>query len=171
MWYKDGIPVPIDPGTGYLVVDDVLYPLSWNFTDMGLTWVTPEVPPKSVEEICRQIDEERDRRIDAGFTWNGHQFQSRPSDRENILGAATIAMAFLSQGGSPDELRWAGPDPFVWITADNSIIPLTAPEMVELFHTGVGYKTNLTFFARALKDAVIAAEDPESIDIYEGWPS
>lgn len=39
-----------------------------------------------------------------------------------------------------------------------------------MFQAGVAFKSGLTFYARAMKDAVIAAEDPSSVEWREGWP-
>lgn len=127
--------------------------------------------PDLVRELCVQIDRERDRRIDGGFGFAGARFQSRPSDRENIMGAAQLAMAWLGGGGDPDSLRWSDPEhDFGWITEDNTTMPMSATTVVAMFQRGVAFKSALTFFARDLKDAVIAAVDPASIDIEAGWP-
>lgn len=128
-------------------------------------------PIITADDICREIDKERDRRIDGGFTFRDTPFQSRPSDRENIMGAAQLAMAFMAAGGDPESLRWADPDKdFVWIAADNTIIPMSPMDVVALFQAGVAFKSALTFYARALKDAVIDAEDPTTVDVIGGWP-
>lgn len=125
----------------------------------------------TVEAICARIDKERDRRIDGGFEWSGLRFQSRPSDRENFLGAAQLALAAISQGAQPDDYRWANPDAdFEWIVADNSKITLDAHQMMALFVAGVSFKQALTFYARELKDAVIEADDPTAVNILTGWP-
>lgn len=137
-------------------------------------WLIADHPKPQVataDEICRQIDAERDRRIDGGFTFNGTRLQSRPSDRENVMGAAQLALAHLSSGRDQESLRWASPDAdFVWITADNGTISLTAPQTVAMFQAGVAFKSALTFYARAMKDNVIEAEDPSSVDWQGGWP-
>lgn len=127
--------------------------------------------PDVVRDLCVLIDRERDRRIDGGFAFAGARFQSRPSDRENIMGAAQLGMAWMGAGGDPDTLRWSNPAAdFAWITEDNTTMPMSASAVVALFQAGVAFKSALTFFARDLKDAVIAAADPSSIDIEAGWP-
>lgn len=128
-------------------------------------------PEDTVELIVSKINAERDRRIDGGFVWNGISFQSRPSDRENIMGAAQLAMAYLGAGGDPLSLRWADPEAdFVWIAADNKTVPMTAADVCALFQAGVEFKSALTFCARAMKDAVIAAEEPASVPWRDNWP-
>ena len=171
----NGEPAPRDPGNGWLLIDGMQYPLDWphdDLTALGLKWVEPETPAPTSSEICREIDNERDARIDGGFTFGANTYQSRPSDRENVMGAAQLALAYLGAGGDPSSLRWANPDAdFVWIAADNQTVPMTAADMVSLFQAGVAFKSALTFYARAMKDAVIAADDPSSIQWRNGWPS
>lgn len=173
-WTLNGEPAPRDPGNGWLLIDGTQYPPEWpreELEALGLTWVEPELPEPTAEEICREIDSERDARIDGGFTFGAHTYQSRPSDRENVMGAAQLALAYLGGGGDPSSLRWANPDAdFVWIAADNQTVPLTAPEVVALFQAGVAFKSALTFYARAMKDAVIAAENPSSVLWQDSWP-
>lgn len=125
----------------------------------------------SVQGISRRIDKIRDTRIDSGFAWNGMHFQSRPSDRENIMGASALAMAYIGAGGSPDETKWADPEnDFEWILEDNGRTVLSAGAVVALFQAGVAFKSAQTFYARALKDAIAEADDPSTVDIINGWP-
>lgn len=169
---------PLSPSRGF-TIGETNYTgaelIHWPREDLlalpGMEWIEPEPPTLTAEDICRQIDAERDRRIDGGFVFRGERFQSRPSDRENVMGAAQLAMGYLAAGGDPLSLRWADPDnDFVWITADNGTIPLTAADKIAMFQAGVAFKSALTFYARAMKDAVIAAEDPSSVEWREGWP-
>lgn len=125
----------------------------------------------SVDSISKRIDKIRDNRIDSGFSWNGMRFQSRPSDRENIMGASSLAMAYIGAGGSPDETKWADPEnDFEWILEDNGRTALSAGAVVALFQAGVAFKSAQTFYARALKDAIAEADDPSTVDIINGWP-
>lgn len=127
--------------------------------------------PDMVRDLCVQIDRERDRRIEGGLVFRGARFQTRQSDRENIMGAERLASTWLSEGGDPDTLRWADPNTdYGWIVEDNSTVPMSASDIIALFQAGVAFKAALSFFARALKDAVITAADPASIDIEAGWP-
>ena len=136
----------------------------------GMEWVEPEPVVQTVEQLCAAIDAMRNQRIDGGFAFNGARFQSRASDRENVMGAAQLALAYLGAGGDPDILRWADPaKDFEWITEDNSTVQMTAPTVVALFQAGIAFKSAQTFHARDLKDAQIAAY-PDAIDITTGWP-
>jgi hypothetical protein len=101
-----------------------------------------------------EVDAERDRRIDAGFTFNGAAFQSRLSDRENIAGAAQLAfMAMMSGSGAVGDVMWNGTGrAFEWIGADNSLIQMDAPAVVDLGRAAAQHKQAHIFAARSLKD-------------------
>lgn len=49
------------------------------------------------------VDGERDLRIASGFIFNGARYQSRPEDRENIMGASLAALAYLSSQKPPED--------------------------------------------------------------------
>lgn len=139
--------------------------------------IEDETPADYRETLCNALDAERDARIDAGFTYSGWLFQSRPSDRENIAGAAQAAFMALANGADPMSYHWHGDpvNPFQWITADNSLVSMTAPEVIALFNQGVQFKSALTFYCRARKNWVLdpARTVPElkGMDVTAGWPA
>ncbi len=99
------------------------------------------------------VDLERDRRISAGFSFNGASYQSRPEDRENIQGASTAALSAMVNGAQPGDYRWhGGNNDFVWIAADNSIHLLDAQSTFALGQAAMAHKQALIFAARTLKD-------------------
>lgn len=82
--------------------------------------------------LQKQVDAERDRRIDAGVEFQGVLYQSRSGDRENIAGSAQLAFMAIVGGAQPGDLRWADPaEDFFWIALDNSRVPMDAPTVVE----------------------------------------
>lgn len=100
-----------------------------------------------------QVDAERDRRIAAGFIFQGKLYQSRPEDRENMAGASIAALAAMGNGALPNDFRWHGGDSdFVWIAEDNSLTPMDAQTMFALGQTAMAHKQALIFKARALKN-------------------
>lgn len=130
------------------------------------------VPVAVFEDIqitSHDVDAERDRRIDGTFVFAGVTFQSHPRDRENIAGAAQLATIALTMGGAqPGDLRWHGGDSdFVWIAADNSLVPMDAPTVIGFGQAVAAHKHAHIFAARALKDA-----DPIPADYTDGsyWP-
>ena len=106
----------------------------------GSGWVLAERPvPHEPGVPASAVDTERDRRIDAGFEFEGVRYQSRATDRENIAGAVLIAMA--------DPAYTTG-----WIAADNSVVEMDAPTLLRFGRTAADHKQALIFAARQLKD-------------------
>jgi hypothetical protein len=123
-----------------------------------------------------QIELLRQTKTDGGYPFKDKVIQSRADDRENLQGAAVMALAAMSANPqAASSLRWADPNnDFGWITADNSVLPLTAMDVVQMFETGAALKTQYIFTARALKDAVGALTDATAVaafDVTVGWPA
>lgn len=115
------------------------------------------------------VDIERDRRIAAGFTFNGVFYQSRPEDRENIAGAAVAALAAIGAGAQVGDYRWHGGDSdFMWIAADNSMHPLDAQSIFAMGQAAMAHKQAHIFAARALKDMSPIPADYATNPAY--WP-
>jgi hypothetical protein len=100
------------------------------------------------------VDAERDRRIEAGMVWLGVRYQTRQQDRENVHGAATMALAAMATGGGlPGDLRWhGGVEDFVWIAEDNTLHTFDAPGFFAFAKGMAAHKSALIFAARAIKD-------------------
>lgn len=115
------------------------------------------------------VDVERDRRIAAGFVFQGITYQSRPEDRENIAGAATAALGAIIAGKLSGDLRWADPDKdFIWIAADNSEHPMDAQTTYALGQQAMAMKSACIFAGRALKDMSPIPTDYATNPSY--WP-
>lgn len=116
-------------------------------------FLPPPPPAKSLEEMNQAVDAERDRRIDSGFVFNGVQYQSRPSDRENIAGKALEAFMAIIEGAQPDNLRWANPHKdFAWIAADNRLVTMDAQTVVSFGKAASAHKEFHVFAGRKIKD-------------------
>lgn len=123
-----------------------------------------DAPPPTED----QIDAERDHRIAAGFTFGGTFYQSRPEDRENIMGASTAALGAMMQGAQAGDYRWHGGDSdFMWIAADNSTHVMDAQTVYAFGLAAMEHKTAHIFAGRAVKDA-----DPIPADYADNgyWP-
>ncbi|WP_430439101.1 hypothetical protein [Shinella sp.] len=149
-------PASFTPGeiadAGYVVAPDApaydpaTEHLGWDGTD----WTVMALPSPTEE----QVDVERDRRISAGFVFAEVIYQSRPEDRENIMGAGTAALGAMMQGALPGNYRWHGGDAdFAWIAADNSLNPMDAQTVYAFGLAAMAHKTAHIFAARAIKDA------------------
>jgi hypothetical protein len=115
------------------------------------------------------IDTERDRRIDAGVTFNGVRFQTRPADRENVAGATQLATLAVMAGAQAGNLRWhGGASDFSWIAEDNSIVTMDAQTVIDFGKAVAAHKSAHIFAARALKDAETIPTDYTSS---EHWPA
>lgn len=127
--------------------------------------IAPYVPPLPTSS---EVDRERDRRIDGGFSFGGVVYQSRTEDRENLSGAATAALAAMMGGAQAGNYRWhGGPSDFEWIASDNTTHPFDAQSMFALGQAAMAHKQAHIFAARAIKDA-----DPIPADFADDkyWP-
>ena len=103
--------------------------------------------------VATDVDIERDHRMAAGVEFKGALFQSRPSDRENIIGAAQSAFMALASGAKPGDLRWLDPGKdFTWIAADNTLVPMDAPTVVAFAKAMAARTQALVLAGRRLKD-------------------
>lgn len=142
----------------------------WEIVD-GTAVVGYSVDPLTAEEIAEleaialsemqaNIDIERDRRIAGGMTFNGVRYQTRIEDRENVAGAAIMALAAMMQNAQPGNLRWHGGDSdFVWIAEDNSVTPMDAQTVFAFGQTMAAHKSGLIFKGRYLKDNCAVGTD------------
>lgn len=115
------------------------------------------------------VDAERDRRIEGGLTFNGVRFQTRHQDERNVTGAVLLATNAILAGAQPGDLRWhGGPDDFVWIAEDNSIVTMDARTVIDFGKAVAAHKSAHILAARALKDA-----DPIPADYTSNgyWPA
>lgn len=105
------------------------------------------------DELAALIGAERDKRIASGVDFNGVSFQTRDGDRENIAGAATLAIAAIMTGAQPGDYRWhGGPDDFAWIASNNSLVPMDAHDVIAFGTVVANRKERLYRAARLLKD-------------------
>lgn len=133
--------------------------------------------PEEMEPLRAQgraaVMTKRDQVIDGGFSFAGNVFQTAPTDRENISGAAQLAfMAMVAAGKLAGDLRWSDPDQdFGWIASDNTVVPMDAPTVIAFGKAIAGFKSGCIFYARAMKDQIDAAQNPATVDIEAGWPA
>jgi hypothetical protein len=139
------------------------------------TTVSDVQPEPSLARLARlrartqdAIDAERDRRIDAGVTFNGVRLQTRPADRENVAGATQLATLAVMAGAQTGNLRWhGGSSDFAWIAEDNSIVAMDAQTVIAFGQAVAAHKSAHIFAARSLKDSDPIPAD-YTADTY--WP-
>jgi hypothetical protein len=122
--------------------------VSYQLVDGVPVEIRTQLPPTTTD-----VDIERDRRINDGMTWNEVRYQTKPADRENVHGAATMALAAMTMGAQPGDLFWhGGVQPFVWIAEDNSLNTFDAQTFFAFAQAMARHKSANIFMARALKD-------------------
>lgn len=182
MWTLNNEPAPREPGNGWLLIDGTQYPPDWPHEDLlalGLTWVEPEPVMPTVEQLCADIDKERDRRMAEDFTHDfgatpaqddlgnqivagERQLQMRPEDRANWQTALGVAHTAVLSGA---------PDTIVALRAeDNWNIQTTALQVMATMAAMASHGAALLFAGGALKSQQRAIY-PEAVDISTGWPS
>lgn len=135
-------------------------------------WNRPEPQPTQAEieaakphalrsRIIQQINTERDRREQLNFPYAGKLIDSDPVSVQRITVAASTASMALS-AGVPYQLDWS--------CADNSLLTMDALGVLEMMQALGLHGLALHMYSRSLKAAVLASDDPESIDILTGWP-
>lgn len=121
------------------------YEQRWVIQDLDESLVSENLN-KQMAERSALVNNERDRRINQGFEFNGVRFQSRADDRENIKGAVMIAMYDPSYSSD-------------WIAEDNGVVRMDAPTLFAFGRTAAEHKQHLIFKARQIKDMNPIPED------------
>ncbi len=126
------------------------------------------VKPLRRDQAQQLVNFERDRRM-ATFEFSGVVYDFDSESRDNISGAFALALAAVSAGAQPGDLRWADPDEdFTWIAADNSFVSMDAQTMMAFGQAAGLYKGDLIRTARKIKDL-----DPVPDDYADDtrWPA
>ncbi|UOA25891.1 DUF4376 domain-containing protein [Pseudosulfitobacter sp. DSM 107133] len=132
-----GLPPEIDPR-----------PIKTFGEELGLT------ENMQAEILNRKITQERNRRITAGFEFQGNTFDFDEVSKSRITGAATLAGFAIGAGALVDDLYWhGGEDPFAWIAQDNTLVTMDAQTCFAFGQAAAEHESLHIFAARALKDA------------------
>lgn len=125
----------------------------------------------NAEALRAQINDEKERRQGEGsvFKFRGNVFQFDREARENIQGAHSLARDAIDyNGASQGDLLWHGEqEPFGFIAADNTPVPMDAPTVIAFAQEAGKHKQRLIIAARKLKD-----RDPIPTDFKNDryWP-
>ncbi|CDN54764.1 Hypothetical protein RG1141_CH24260 [Neorhizobium galegae bv. officinalis bv. officinalis str. HAMBI 1141] len=122
------------------------------------------------------VDAERDRRITAGFVFDGVLYQSDKEARENIMGAHKAASdAMMLFGAQAGNFAWrklldpAGPEVFEWIASDNSRVPMDAQTVLRFGYAALAHKASHIFATSDLKSMDPIPADFATNPVY--WPA
>ncbi|TWA87141.1 uncharacterized protein DUF4376 [Azospirillum brasilense] len=116
--------------------------------------------------VAAAVDARRDQLMAEGAEHGGKRFALDGTSRTDLGGMATTGVLVLMGA-----LDWPADYATGWIAADNTRLPLPTPQDgIALAAAVAGRYAALVQAARTIKDAVLASDEPESIDITEGWP-
>jgi hypothetical protein len=147
----------------------------WNTIKPGFLYANGALVDEATPVTSDDVDNEAERRISAGFVFEGVLYQCRDKDRENIAGGKSAATdAITIYGAQPGDLAWqrlldpTAPELFKWIAADNAEVPMDAYTMMRLGYAALAWKQSHIFAARAVKNMAPIPADFGSNDSY--WP-
>lgn len=170
-------------GSDLVVSNVVLAPFGW-LPGLGETAVVSEAanpgdmydpvqgvflaPPGRLEALRAQVRDEvqtrRDSIMAAGAPYGGQRVEVDDASRANLNSVVTAAI-LAQMGAAPWPEAVQG-----WISLDNTIIPLPTPgDAITMGLTVLQWQAGLIQFGRALKDAVLAAEDPRAVASAADW--
>jgi hypothetical protein len=153
---------------------------AWVIEDADAVEPPPPTPDATLAErkiaVRGWINAERDRRVRLPFGFGANRFDYDDASQKRITGAGALALIAITVGGkAPTDTRWHGGDEdFVWIAADNSLVPMDAATVLAFGQAAGAWDSAHVFAARVLKDAAEAAIDEnalDAIDISTGWPA
>lgn len=117
---------------------------------------------------AQDVDEERDRRIEDTFVFNGVAYDNDPVSKQRIAGAGSKAGLRVLGGAQPGDLTWYGaPAPFTWIAKDNTLVTMDAQTCEAFASAAMLHESAVIFAALALKGMDPIPSDFKD-DIY--WP-
>lgn len=172
------------PG-GFFSVAESIKPTDYISLTQGVRETTPikigeqwtqqwEIYNLSDEDVAENLETERESKLANikfnraaaelnGFPYLGKVFDSDTVSRQRIFNEAMAAQIALSNGQSYS---------VEWITKDNTMILLSAEQLVELPGIMAAFSNMLASKANALKQSIIAAvgvSDMLSINTAQGW--
>lgn len=108
--------------------------------------------PILIKNQQNEINEERARRLEMDFEFQGKMFQRDTLSLSRITGAATLAGFAVFAGAQPGNYRWSDPEnDFEWIASDNSIIKMDAQTCFAFGQVAAQVETRIIFAAKILR--------------------
>lgn len=107
-----------------------------------------------IVSACRMVNERRDYTIGNSVIFEGNIFDSDATSVRRVTGAAILAGHALA-AGEPFEIDW--------ITKDNSVVKLSAADVVALGKAFADQETMLVMKANGLKERIRACTSIEEV--------
>jgi hypothetical protein len=132
----------------------------------GIRWDTPGVVPPTQQEFdlaaaqlakLAAIDAAAASTLVAGVVWNQVAFQIDATSQQRIAARALYARSCIDGHDTWDATAAA------WIAADNSAVPFTAADFWSFAKAAQAAVTAIVRNARALKNAVAAAQTADAV--------
>lgn len=128
---------------------------------MSINWLemvgAPEKLAAYKAEKKEFLSAERDRLIYSGIEFQGHRYQTKDSDVQNLMGALQIAQIASAQGTAFST---------TWLTEDNTQVVLSLPLLAQLGTAVAMRKTYLVYKCRGFKDEIDALGSIALIDAF-----
>ncbi|MEN5147169.1 DUF4376 domain-containing protein [Brevundimonas diminuta] len=159
-WHLYGDPLPLDPGSGWPVIDGYQYPPSdqARLEAEGAVWIAPEPPALTAEDCLAALAEMR---------WQRSQhfvFDGVPTQADPAIAVVNATLAMRQRRGVPAEAvqtwKLSQADFRQWDEAQ-----------IEAFGFAIADHIQGCFDREAdLSALIVGAEDPGAVDIATGWP-
>lgn len=131
---------------GFKSVPEYVVP-GYLFDGTAYTEPAPDAP------VSEQINQERDRRIALGFSFNGKTYALDSASKARVTGAATLAGFAIAGGATAGNYRWhGGSSDFVWIADDNTLTSMDAQICFAFGQAAAAWETAHIFACRAIKE-------------------
>lgn len=128
---------------------------------MSIKWETLKTSDDLLSDykssVIPSLNSKRDELISSGILYQGHIFQTRERDIQDMMGALQVAQLSAQQN-----------QPFVttWLTADNVQVDLDLAGLTGLGVAVAQHKSNLVYKCREHKDAIMLLTSKEEVDQY-----
>ena len=134
---------------------------TWAWDASTRRWMSSPTLADVKASAWASIKAERDRRLAAGFTVAGRHYQVNQA----VMSAATLAafMALMQGGATAADYRQT------WVLSDNSVVSLTAPEMIAGGQACKVLVDGLWATSQYLRGLIDAATTPDQVDAV-AWP-
>jgi len=154
-------PEGFDPSTEKLVDDG---DPTWAAEVWTQARIAVPLPPEDFEMLSQNLIEgiknERDRRLELDFEFEGQMYQRDEKSIARISGAGTLALGAMINGAQEGDLLWHGREtPFAWITSNNLLVEMDAQTCFAFGAAAASVETELVFAAKQLREMDPIPED------------
>lgn len=140
---KNGVLTDVGPNPGS----------SYRWDLVSEAWI-PDLEKAKTNKL-KELKAARDKKESGGFTWNNNIFDSDPISQVRIQGAVALAQTSISSNGNFE---------IDWTLKDNTVLPLSAADMVQVGLSLANHIISIHSTYRNLKQQVENASTIETVD-------